>query len=79
MRISKPIFIALASLTLLATPLFAENARPSKIDAEDSPPGCSSYQLGADGNWVPLPCHELGTHSSSRHRARSKDHGQISH
>jgi hypothetical protein len=76
MRLAKPIFIALASLALFATPLFAKNAKGQKADAEDTSPPCSSYQLGPDGNWVPLPCQELGTHSSSQHRAPAKGHEQ---
>ncbi len=73
MRMAKPIFIALASLTLATTPVFAKNPKAQKADAEETSPACSSAQLGADGNWVLLPCQELGTHSSSQHRAPSKD------
>ena len=79
MRMARPTFIALASLTLLATPLYAEDAKAPKADAADASSTCSSYQLGADGNWQPLPCQELGTQSSSGHRERSKDKGKVAH
>ena len=80
MRMAKPILIALASLTLLATPVLAKNAKAPKADVEETTPTCSSAQLGADGNWVTLPCQELGPHSSSsQHRAPAKDHGQEAH
>lgn len=81
MRIAKPAFIALAALALLATPVLAKSTKAQKADteAEDTPPPCFSYQLGPDGNWAQRPCDELGTHSSSQHRAPSKNHDQQAH
>ena len=74
MQMAKPFLITLASLTLIATPVFAKNAKAPKADAEETSPTCSSAQLGADGNWVTLPCQELGPHSSSQHRPPPKPH-----
>jgi len=77
MRMVKPTFIALTALAVLATPVFAKNTKAQKADAEENAsPTCSSYQLGPDGNWAPLPCQELGTHSSSQHRAPPKPHDE---
>jgi hypothetical protein len=77
MRMARPTFIALAVLTLLATPVLAKN---TKAESEDTSPPCSSYQLGPDGNWAQLPCQELGTtHSSSQHRAPPKSHDEEAH
>lgn len=53
MQLAKPIFIIIASLTLLAMPTFAKNAKAPKADAEETAPTCSSYQADAEGNWVP--------------------------
>lgn len=75
MRMAKPI-IVMASLAILATPVVAKNAQAPKADAEETSPTCSAYQADADGNWVPKPCQELGTRSSSEHRAPSKPHGE---
>jgi hypothetical protein len=73
---AKPAFIAMAALALLATPVLARNSKAQKADSEDGSPSCSSYQLGPDGNWEQLPCQEVGTRSSSEHRAPSKSHGE---
>ncbi len=74
MRMAKPTFIALMALALFATPVFARNTKAKAADTgEDASPTCSSYQLGPDGNWEPLPCQELGPRSSSQqHRTPSK-------
>ena len=76
MRMAKPTFIAVMALAVLATPVFARNTKAKAADTEeDASPTCSSYQLGPDGNWEPLPCRELGTRSSSQqHRAPPKPH-----
>ena len=80
MQFARVTFIALAALAVLATPVLAKNTKAQKIEAEeDATPTCSSYQLGADGNWAPLPCQELGTHSSQQHRAPPKDHREEAH
>jgi len=79
MRMAKPTFIALAALALLATPVFAKNTKAPKAEGEDASPPCSSYQLGPDGNWAKLYCQELGTHSSSQHRAPPKSHDEEAH
>lgn len=76
MQTAKSMVIALAALALLATPVFAKNTKTQKAETEDTSPSCSSYQLGPDGNWTPLPCQELGTRSSSQHRTPPKDHGE---
>ncbi len=76
MRMAKPIFITMASLTLVSAPVIAKNAKAPKADAEETSPTCSAYQADADGNWVPRPCQELGTHSSSEHRAPAKPHDE---
>ena len=80
MRMARPTFIALAALTLLATPVLAKNTKAPKAESEDTSPPCSSYQVGPDGNWAQLPCQELGaTHSSSQHRAPPKGHDEEAH
>jgi hypothetical protein len=79
MRMAKPTFIALAALALLATPVLAKNTKAQKAESDDTSPPCSSYQLGPDGNWAQLPCQELGTHSSSQHRAPPKSHDEEAH
>lgn len=79
MPMAKPILIAFASLTLLATPALAKNAKSPKADVEETSPTCSSYQADAEGHWVPTPCQEIGTHTSSEHRAPSKNHEQQAH
>jgi len=79
MRVAKPTFIALAALALLATPVLAKNTKAQKAESDDTSPPCSSYQLGPDGNWAQLPCQELGTHSSSQHRAPPKSHDEEAH
>jgi hypothetical protein len=77
MRMAKRTVVALTALALLATPVFARNAKPQKADPEeDSSPACFSYQLGPDGNWTQLPCQELGTSPSSQHRAPPKPHDE---
>ena len=80
MPMAKPTFIALA-LALAATPALAKNAKAQKAETEsaDTAQPCSSYRLGPDGNWVQQPCREMGTHSSSQHRAPSKNHDQEAH
>ena len=79
MRMAKATFIALAALALLATPVLAKNTKAQKAENDDASPPCSSYQLGPDGNWAQLPCQELGTHSSSQHRAPPKSHDEEAH
>jgi hypothetical protein len=79
MQMAKPTFIALAALALLATPVLAKNTKAPKAESEDTAPPCSSYQLGPDGQWAQLPCQELGTHSSSQHRAPPKSHDGEAH
>lgn len=77
MPMAKPTFIALAALAALATPAFAGNTKPQKAETEGvSSSSCHSYQLGPDGNWAQLPCQELGSPSSSQHRAPSKRHDE---
>jgi hypothetical protein len=75
MRMTKPTFIALTALAVLATPVFAKTTKAQKTESEgteSTSPPCSSYQLGAGGNWEQLPCQEVGTHSSSQHRAPAR-------
>jgi hypothetical protein len=79
MRMAKATFIALAALALLATPVLAKNTKAQKAESDHTSPPCSSYQLGPDGNWAQLPCQELGTHSSSQHRAPPKSHDEEAH
>ena len=79
MRMAKPTFIALAALALLATPVLAKSTKAQKAESDDTSPPCTSYQLGPGGNWAQLPCQELGTHSSSQHRAPPKSHDEEAH
>jgi len=76
MRMARPAFIALTALAISAAPALARNAKAQKAESEDGSPPCSSYQLGPDGNWEQLPCQEVGTRSSSQHRAPSKSHDE---
>ena len=76
MQPARAAFLALAALVLLATPTVAGNTRAQKVETDDSTPSCHSYQLGPDGNWIELPCRELGTHSSSQYRAPPKSHSE---
>ena len=80
MRVVNLALITLGALAALATPVLAKNTNAQKTETEeDASPTCSSYQLGPDGNWAPLPCQELGTHSSQQHRAPPKDHREEAH
>ena len=81
MPMARPTFIALTALALAATPALAKSTKAQKAEtaAEDTTPPCFSYRLGQDGNWVQQPCEEMGTHSSSQHRAPSKTHDQEAH
>ena len=80
MQFARAAFIALTTLALLATPVLAKNSKAQKVETEeDAAPTCSSYQLGPDGNWAPVSCQELGTHSSSQHRTPPKDHREEAH
>ena len=80
MQFARPAFIALTALAVFAAPVVAKNTKAQKPETEeDASPTCSSYQLGPDGNWAPLPCQELGTHSSQQHRAPAKDHREDAH
>lgn len=77
MRVARTTLIALAALAVLATPAFAKNTKAQQADTEeDASPPCTSYQLGPDGDWVPLPCRELGTNSSTQHRAPAKSRNE---
>ena len=76
MQMAKSTFITLVALALLATPVFAKNTKAPKAESEDTSAPCFSYQLGPDGNWVQLPCQEVGSHSASQHRAPSKSHDE---
>ena len=81
MPMARPTFIALTALALVATPALAKNTKAQKAETEsaDTAQPCSSYRLGPDGNWVQQPCEEMGPHSSSQHRAPSKNHDQEAH
>ena len=74
MQMTRRILIVLAALPMLAAPALAANAKAHKQDSEETTAPCTSYQLDQNGNWAPLPCHELGTGSSSQHRAPQKPH-----
>lgn len=74
MQMAKSSFVALAALALLAVPALGKNTKAQEPETEDASPSCHSYQLGPDGNWVPLPCRELGTPSPPQHRAPSRAH-----
>ena len=76
MRMANPTLIALTALALLAAPALAKNTKAQKVESEDTSMPCYSYQLGLDGNWVQLPCQEVGSHSSSQHHAPSKSHDE---
>lgn len=82
MPMARPTFIALTALALVATPALAKNTKAQKAEVESqdaTTTPCFSYQLGQDGNWMQRPCEEFGTHSSSQHRAPSKNHEQETH
>ena len=81
MPMARPTFIALTALALVATPALAKNTKAQKteIESQEATPPCFSYRLGPDGNWVQQPCEEFGAHSSSQHRAPSKNHDQEAH
>jgi hypothetical protein len=74
MQMAKATFITLAALALLATSALAKDTKAQKTETEDASASCHSYRLGADGNWVQLPCQELGAHPSSQHRSPPKSH-----
>jgi hypothetical protein len=60
MRIAKLTLIgSIAALTLAAAPALAKNAAPSQ-KSDDQSASCHSYQMGPDGSWTVLPCHEAG-------------------
>lgn len=80
MGIAKLVVIALGAFAVLATPVFAKNTKLQKTEAaEDAAPTCSSYQLGPDGNWIPVSCQELGAPSSQQHRVAPKDQHDEAH
>lgn len=79
MRMAKPPLIALTALALLAAPALAKNTKAQKAESEDTSPPCFSYRLGPDGNWVQLPCQEVGNQPSSQHRAPSKSQDEEAH
>jgi len=80
MQFARATFIALTAVAMLATPVLAKNTKAQKPETEeDASPTCSSYQLGPDGNWAPVACQELGTHSSQQHRAPPKDNREEAH
>jgi hypothetical protein len=60
MRIAKFTLIgSIAALALATAPAFAKNAAPPQRP-DDQSASCHSYQMGADGSWTVLPCHEAG-------------------
>jgi hypothetical protein len=80
MQFARATVIALTAVAVLATPAVAKNTKAQKAETEEATsPTCSSYQLGPDGNWAPLPCQELGIPSSQQHRAPPKDHHEEAH
>ena len=59
MRIAKLTLIGSIAALALAAPALAKDATPSqKVD--DQSASCHSYQMGPDGSWTVLPCHEAG-------------------
>jgi len=69
MRTARVFLGSLAALALMTAPVLARdsNARP----AEDRPAtsSCHTMQRGADGEWISIPCEEIGTPAQPQPRS----------
>jgi hypothetical protein len=63
---------SIAALAVLTTPVLAKSANATanapKADDPSAPAACHSYVQTADGEWKPMPCHEVGTEAPTQHK-----------
>jgi hypothetical protein len=63
---------SIAVLAVLATPALARTANATanapKADDASAPAACRSYVQAADGEWKPMPCHEVGAEAPTQHK-----------
>ena len=63
---------SIAALAVLATPALARTANATanapRADDPSAPAACHSYVQAADGEWKPMPCHEVGAEAPTQHK-----------
>ena len=76
MRLGQAIFFgSAAALLTLAAPTLARNssAHSHTAKATEAPASsCHAYQQAADGTWMQLPCHEMGSKAPAQPRSAAK-------
>jgi hypothetical protein len=68
MPILHHIFASAVAFALLTAPVLAKNPDTRQAEDVSAPSSCHSLEKAADGNWVPIPCQELGTPAPAAQR-----------
>jgi len=69
MRIAATILAgSIAALAVLTTPVLARNADAQRTDDKSTSAPCTSYERILNGEWIPIPCQEVGPGGPTQHK-----------
>jgi hypothetical protein len=75
MRIVHAFLASLAALAITtAPPALARNSNDPQTDSGPAPTHCHSLQAGPGGEWIEIPCQELGAPPKSSGRSAETGH-----
>jgi hypothetical protein len=78
MRITAAFFGWLSALAVMTTPALAANSNAPQSDEKSVSSPCHTMQRGPDGQWLSIPCQEVGSPAQPqprRGRATETSHG----
>jgi hypothetical protein len=61
MRITAAFFGLLSALAVMTTPVLAANSNAPRSDEKSVSSPCHTMQRGPDGQWLSIPCQEVGS------------------
>lgn len=79
MRKISAIVGSLAALALLTAPVLARNSDARPTDEKPILSSCHSLQPGPDGNWIEIPCQELGSPAQPPRKPEGRSAEQTGH
>ena len=78
MRITAAFLASLSALAVMTAPVLAANSNASQSDEKSVSSPCHTMQRGPDGQWLSIPCQEVGSPAQPqprRGRGTETSHG----
>lgn len=68
MRTMRLLLGSLATLAVMTAPALAKNSNVQPPEENSAPSPCHTLQRGPDGNWIEIPCQEVGAPAQAQPR-----------